>query len=313
MNDNRNPLAAPKSRTDWIERVARERLASLLPSHIDPSTLARIVLAEFARTPKLADCTPESVLIALTTCAQFGLIPSGPRGDAYLIPYGNTCTLILGYKGLHRLARNTGEVLKAESFAVYDGERFEVTGGFDARIVHEIREDVRRTKETLRATYTVCKLTNGERVFAVCWKDEIEARRKRGASGKGKPTPWDTDYDAMALKSSARKLYLGGTVPMSAEVMAHMAHEDEIDRVDVIDAGPVNRPRSLADALAAPTDLPAIEDRETPGVEPIDVADVIARLTEAGKIGEAEARVQIEHAKWTEDDARVALSVLVAA
>lgn len=290
-----NPLAKPDTRRNWIENIARERLAALLPKHIDATTLARIVLAEFARTPKLAGCTPESVLIALTTSAQFGLVPSGPGGDSYLIPYGNQCTLILGYKGLHRLARNSGEVLIAQSFPVFAGERFEVVGGFDASITHEIREDVKRDKSTLRATYTVVKLANGERAFAVCWIDEIEQRRKRGASGKGISTPWDTDYIAMALKSSARKLYLGGTVPMSAEVMAHLAQEDDHES-NVIDHG-APRTRSLAAALAEPGGAPAIEAREIPTTD-----DLIATLGSPENVKNAEALVTRDHATWGDDD-----------
>ena len=38
----------------------------------------------------------------------------------------------------------------------------------------------------------------------VLTRDDLEARRKSGASGKGRGSPWDTHYHEMAKKSAIR-------------------------------------------------------------------------------------------------------------
>ena len=68
------------------------------------------------RTPKLLECTRESLLACIVQCAQLGLEPDGLLGQAYLIPFYNgrknryECQLIVGYKGLLKLARQSAEI-----------------------------------------------------------------------------------------------------------------------------------------------------------------------------------------------------------
>lgn len=64
-------------------------------------------------------------------------------------------------------------------------------------------------------------------MFVVITRGEIEKRRKRGASGSGIKTPWDTDYDAMALKSAVRALwaFLPKSSEMAMAVSVKKAHE----------------------------------------------------------------------------------------
>src|SRR5690606_30662561 len=72
--------------TALIERM-KPQIARALPKHMDPDRLARIATTVLRQTPQLGQCTPESLLGALMTCAQLGLEP-GPLGHAYLVPYG---------------------------------------------------------------------------------------------------------------------------------------------------------------------------------------------------------------------------------
>ena len=91
----------------WLDTL-QGKLGQVATRHMDPQTLVRCVLGEMVRTPKLLDCTRQSLLLGLMLCSQLGLRPSSPLGHIYLLPYGRACTVILGYKGLILLAHRAG-------------------------------------------------------------------------------------------------------------------------------------------------------------------------------------------------------------
>jgi recombination protein RecT len=120
----------PKQKTlaDLINKMQPE-IAKALPRHISPDRMARIASSLWcARMPALARCTPESFLGALLTASQLGL-EAGPTGEAYFVPYGQVCTFIPGYRGLIKLARQSGQVSDIYAEIVYENDEFDVTLG----------------------------------------------------------------------------------------------------------------------------------------------------------------------------------------
>jgi recombination protein RecT len=99
----------------------KERLPSIrmvAAAHMDPERCYRILLSCWSRTPALQKCTPESLFRASLQAVELGLEPGGALGHAYLVPYGNQCTLIPGYRGLVELVRRSiraGEVYLRKS------------------------------------------------------------------------------------------------------------------------------------------------------------------------------------------------------
>src|SRR5262245_44358346 len=76
----------------------QKKIASAIPSKIaTPERMLRIILSEVEKTPGLLECTPESFWLAVIQTAQLGLEVGGVLGQAYLIPYGKQCTLVVGY------------------------------------------------------------------------------------------------------------------------------------------------------------------------------------------------------------------------
>lgn len=269
-------LPAKPREPHWMETWARDALPAVLPRHMKPDEVVRIVFAEFVRNPKLKGCTPNSLKLAVLTASQMGLQLASPLGEAYLIPRwskkagADECNLQIGYKGLLRLLRNSGEIQTVIAEPVYAGESFDVSIDTTKPSPVEIRHDVRltgirRTPDDVIASYCIVVTKDGGRYAAWCTRDEIEDRRQRGASGTTYKngdrvkTPWDTDYAAMARKCAILKLTRGGTVPLSSEVqrlVEHEASEDERWRETL--AAPLETPR-LADYL--PADV--IEGAET--------------------------------------------------
>ncbi len=193
----KSPVATFRSLLDQM----KPQIKLALPKHVDIDRMIRIVLTTVQRTPKLLDCTQESLLACVIQCAQLGLEPDGMLGHAYLIPYGNTATLVVGYKGLLKLARQSGEISSISARVVHEKDKFEYEYGLAERLVHVPSED--EDPGAMTHAYAIFRLKDGGLHFDVMSKREIDAIRKRSkASGSG---PWVTDYEEMAKKTVLRR------------------------------------------------------------------------------------------------------------
>lgn len=176
--------------------VFKTQIALALPVHLTPDRFARIALTALTKTPKLLDCTKESLLRCLMDCSSLGLEPNGR--DAHLIPYGNVCTLIVDYKGLIALARRSGDV------AIFRAElvkEFDTFAWDNSRVTHGI--DWRNDRGKTQAVYSYVKFADGNEDWEVMTLAEVEAIRKRSKSGNS--GPWVSDFDEMAKKTAIRR------------------------------------------------------------------------------------------------------------
>ena len=259
MNTTTNPgtqVAQPRQE-HWLQSWARSSLPDVLPAHLTPDKVVRVALAEFARKPDLANCDKGSICLSIMTASQLGLEVASPLGEAYLIPRKGLCQLQIGYKGYLKLLRNSGEIRTVIAECVYDGEAFTVevdtTRDNSIEVKHSPDYLGARDPRRIVAAYCIVQTKDGGRYVAVCSRSEIEDRRKRGASGMGRSSPWDTDYGAMARKTAIRKLLVGGTVPMSTELARAVEHELADDDRVYEDTKP--RPAArLLDVIEAPAE-----------------------------------------------------------
>lgn len=206
-----------KTLAQQIERMKPE-IARAIPRHLNPDRVARIAVTVMRRTPKLAECTPESFLGALMTCAQLGLEP-GPLGHAYLVPYGSEVTFIAGYRGLVDLARRSGQVQSVSARVVREGDEFDYEFGLEPRLHHKPAG----SDQQVTHVYAVIRYKDGGADFDVMTKAEVDAVRKRSrAAGSG---PWVTDYPEMAKKTVLRRLLK--TAPMSVEYQQAVANDEQ--------------------------------------------------------------------------------------
>ena len=206
----------------------REQFARSLPSHLTPERFARIAITALTRTPKLLDCTPESLMRCLLDLSAFGLEPDGRR--AHLIPYGAQCTLVIDWKGLAELAMRSGVIAKLHADVVCENDTFEYNLG--AITCHKI--DFRKPRGEVYAAYAMAQTKTGEVFVAVLSKDEVEAVRKRSRSGTS--GPWVSDWNEMAKKTAFRRL--SKWLPLSAEFRDAQEKDDEQER-EVRDVTPI--------------------------------------------------------------------------
>lgn len=209
----------------WLDQK-RDDFSGMLPQHMSVTRFYKIALNCIQKTPLLQRCSPSSLFSAITTAAELGLDPGGALGEAYLVPYGENCTLIIGYKGFIRLARQSGELASIEAHVVHEADKFTVKYGLNPVLEHEPVINRDPGKPTL--VYCLAKFKDGSHHVEVMTMAQVEAIRARSRSGQN--GPWKTDYEEMAKKTVVRRA--AKYLPLSSEKWQAAVERDNEDFVD---------------------------------------------------------------------------------
>lgn len=245
MAQIKNEVAARDAKPPTITSMLNDlkpELQRALPKGMDADRLARIALTVLRKDPKLAKCDPYSFAGALMTSAQLGLEP-GVNEEAYLVPYGKECQLIIGYQGFAKLFWQHPLAKHIDAQAVYERDEFDYAYGLDPFLTHK---PARGDRGEITDYYAVASLSTGARVFTVLTAEEVKKLRggKVGSSGNiPDPMHW------MERKTALRQLVK--LLPKSA-TLASAVDADE-------------QPGSQLRAIAAPS--PALEAAPA-GVDP---------------------------------------------
>lgn len=265
-NGQRSMVVGAAAKQDGIKaffEANKGSLAAVLPKHVTADRLMKIALSVASKNPDLLACSQISLFRCVVGAASLGLEAGGLLGEAYLVPFKGECTLIIGYKGLIRLARNSGEIKNIRARVVYKGDKFTITQGLTENIVHEPDLTNAELKDDdIVAVYAVAEYANGDPQFEYMTKPQIDKIRKRSASGND--GPWVTDYAEMAKKTVLRRL--AKMLPLSPEkaesFQKAIAHENAVDNGQsspVIDAdftindptaAPPSEPKTRGDSIA---------------------------------------------------------------
>ena len=187
------------------------RIAAVLPRHMSPERMLQIAISSVNQTPKLALCDNISLMSCLMRASSLGLEPSAVNGlgDCYIIPRNNNKTgsmeasFMLGYKGMLRLARNSGEIESISARCVHKGDFFEYEFGLHEDLRHKPTPDTKDGAENVTHAYCVARFKDGGYHIEVMSRKEIEAARK--FSNSGKTGPWNTHWEEMAKKTVIRR------------------------------------------------------------------------------------------------------------
>ena len=268
-------LARPSKDLGGLLTELAPTWAPFLPAGMSTGAIINGFLAEVSRVPKIAQCTQQSIQLALLLCARLGIEPSSPLGHVYLIPYdvknrGLALTVIVGYKGYLELMRRSGQVQQVVAGVVYDGE---IEGGlFRASVAppmieHAYSLDVDRSPAKLAAAYCAIETkedAGGGRYQAILDRSEVEARKARGAGGPA----WRTDTAAMWRKSAIRALLGSGIVPLSPDDQRRVAAAADAE-THAATAHGVIIPAEATAIVEAPSS-PALASAASGGAEPED-------------------------------------------
>jgi len=203
---------------------------------------ARIITTDMRTNPKLANCSPLSLMGAMFTAAELKLEPV--NGRAYILPFDNkrkidgqwkTITeaqFVLGYKGIVDLFYRHASALSLQWGVVHKNDHFEFSKGSENYLNHRRGFEERGEK----IAYWVGAKVNGEFLFEVMSYDEcIEHGHKHSKSSyKGKfndSSPWIKSEDSMCLKTVL--IQLSKTLPLSVEIQRALQADETTRHVPV--------------------------------------------------------------------------------
>jgi recombination protein RecT len=246
-------IAALKQATKMVAREAgfgtvksyfesqRATLAAVLPKHVSPDRMLKIALGALRTTPKLMECTVESLMGAVVQCSQLGVEPNTPLGHAYLIPFekrknqgGEWITektevqIVIGYRGLIDLARRSGQIVSIAAHAVHENDHFEYAYGLDEKLEHKPSMN---SRGKVIAFYAVAKLVGGGHAFEVMSAEQVNEIRDASENYKGAvrkkkqhESVWGKHYEEMGRKTVLRRLFK--YLPVSIEMATATAIDD---------------------------------------------------------------------------------------
>ena len=209
----------------------QQMLTTLLPEGMKVEKFQAIVVTAVADNMDLLEVDRGSLIKACLQAAELGLVLNKSMAEADILKVWNNkikkyeAQFRPRYKGLMKLALQTGEVLKIESRIVYENDEFEIIEGTSAGIIHKRKLSGRGG---MIGAYCVWTLRNGESQFEVMSKEEILAIRDRSSSKtkEGKVVgPWVTDEAEMWRKTVVRRATK--YMPMSPEI-ARAVHADNV-------------------------------------------------------------------------------------
>ncbi len=166
-----------------------------------------VAAAEVQKNKRLQECSIESILESVKQACYLGLEPSSVTGEAYLVPYGNRCTLVIGYKGQLELMYRGGHVISVWAYPIYESDlpNVDIQLGTNPHVKHSPTLGAKRGE--LVAVYACAEIPNSTQIkFDFMTREECDRIRGKSGGAHSKSHPWHTDYEAMCLKSVIKKM-----------------------------------------------------------------------------------------------------------
>lgn len=234
------PVDSPAAMVRKAIDTQSTAFAAVLPSHVDTDRFARLVLTAVKSTPDLMQCFgteqgKTSVLLAAMQAAAVGLEPNTPTQDCWLLPRRRNgiweAQLSLGYRGLLKLVRRSGQIASVHADVVYEADHFHYARGLAVDIFEHVPTE-NDDPGPLTYAYAVVRFLNGGYQFVVLNRRQVHARRAMSDSWKNEKarpySPWTKWEEAMWRKSALRAL-----VPM-LDLNTEVAQAIEVDEAPAL-------------------------------------------------------------------------------
>jgi recombination protein RecT len=158
------------------------------------------VLIAVSESAALQRCTPASIISSALRAATMRLSVEPSTGQAFLVPFRDKATLIVGWRGIYHMALRTGKYRFINLFPVYEGEVVEenrLTG------IHDFKGG--KTSDTVIGYMLYFELLSGFRKTFYMTVEECIAHGARYSKTFNRDdSVWKTDPQAMYKKTVMR-------------------------------------------------------------------------------------------------------------
>ena len=200
---NKDVIIGTKENLVSLLETYEKNIMSAIGNDVKFGRILSIAVMVLKSNPALAQCTKDSFLRSLIECLMIGLEPNTPLNHAYLIPYGGKVTLQVGYKGLIKLAYNSGRIDSLYAVNVFEGDDFQAMRGTSPEILHTENYDDERSEKTFKLSYSCVRMLGSSvPIFDIMTKKEIDLIR---ATAKTQEI-WMPHYLEMAKKTTIKRV-----------------------------------------------------------------------------------------------------------
>jgi recombination protein RecT len=229
-----------------------------------------------AGNEQLQGCTSESLGTALLEIASIGLSLQPSLGHAYLIPYGRTATVGIGYRGMMHMVYEAGTIRDVQANLVRAGDPvFRVWSDESGR--HLQHEEARSGRGDVTHAYCIAHYAAGGHHIEVMDRAELDAVEKAATSRPKGGMVWRGAFvDEMRKKAVVRRGWKWWPKDDGGRLEAAIA---TMDRVEPVDFEPAEQEVTLSDDQVSELHA-ALTDR---GLEPALADKWLAR--EASRYG----------------------------
>ncbi len=228
--------SAPTIR-DLIQ-AQQSAIEAQLAGTLNSGAFVRAAISEIAKSERLQQATPASVLGSIMLAAQLKLEIGPALGHFWLTPrqdHGTwVCLPIVGYQGLVELAYRSGRVGKIETFLVRQGDFFEYGANSERGRYFDWKPADREAKRPWTDAVVTAQILGGGVVWETLPKEKVLDRRPRGWDKSS--SPWQTHEEEMARKTLVREVapYLPKSTEFGLAVQVTRQVEEEGSRVESI-------------------------------------------------------------------------------
>lgn len=287
-----------KKKSHELQKMLKSRkqqFMQAMPKHINFDKFLRVVMTSIISNPKLLECDKGELMLKMMHCATLGLQPDGLNGEAYLIPFKNNrgnrmdCQMIIGYKGLVKLARQSGELTSINAFVVHENDELVLDAFQGCSYKPLLKGDrgavigflgVALFKENEAYQYRYMSVEEVEKV-----RDESQgyiSAKKYAKNGKIN-SPWTSHFNAMGEKTVIRRLCK--LLPSSVELnnALHIESLQEAGKDYSFDDGIVSE-KEMQDITPAEqnnSNSNNVDDLESKIILEKDVTDIYNEISEA--------------------------------
>lgn len=170
----------------------RKQLGAVLPDHMDTDRLLRLTFNTVRRTPKLLDCSFDSIIGGMLEAAYLGLEPA-VGGQCWLIPFAKQAVLIAGYRGLVQLALRSDQVQMLYANPVFTKDDFE-HNDYPRVLQHTRFEPTPDDSDPgdLMGAYSVVSMHAGGEYWIWMNAMQIESIKKKSPAAQKLESPWNS-------------------------------------------------------------------------------------------------------------------------
>lgn len=228
------------------------------------------VLISVAENKALQDCTLPSIYTSAMRAALLGLSVDPSTKQAYLAPFKDKCTLIVGYKGLYDMAVRTGKYRYINTTPIFEGETVvenRITG------FHRIEGAPKDKKNTI-GWLSAFEFFEGYGKTLYMTVAEIHEHAKRfSKSYNNRDSAWKTNPEEMESKTVLRRLltkwgYLDPADKQLLDTGDEIVGAPELPTPEPSANGGSDAPRRSAEEIKAELGFETrVEDLEAPNQE----------------------------------------------